>query len=170
MTAGLPGCQTPRNSNEPLRSVRATSQFVPSQKFRCRHLATWFFLWSGHRGHQIKTTASLPPAGTLGCSVGLGRDGFTRQRSADFKSEQPGLAGTTCFWHRSQQFSGVLESSMPFRYVRAATTAGANGAQLTAPTSLNLNLTAGPGGSEQVDFAVSVECKALPARYRQYRR
>ena len=49
---------------------------------------------------------------------------------------------------------------MPFRYVRAATTAGADGAQLTRPpASLNVNLTAGPGGSDQVNFAVSVDAK-----------
>ena len=88
---------------------------------------------------------------------------ISRSNSQDW---QVRLVGGT----EAQQFSGVLESSMPFRYVRAATTAGANGAQLTAPTSLNLNLTAGPGGSEQVDFAVSVDAKLLPARYRQYRR
>ncbi len=77
---------------------------------------------------------------------------ISRSNSQDWQIR---LVGGT----EAQQFSGVLESSMPFRYVRAATTAGAEGAQLTAPASLNVNLAAGPGGSDQVNFAVSVDAK-----------
>ena len=77
---------------------------------------------------------------------------ISRSNSQDWQLR---LVGGT----EAQQFSGTLESSMPFRYVRAATTAGAEGAQLTAPASLNVNLTAGPGGSDQVNFAVSVDAK-----------
>jgi len=60
---------------------------------------------------------------------------------------------------QGQQFSGVIESDLPFTAVSRMKLEATDSATLTTPTTLAVNLAIRPGGLDGVDFSVSANAK-----------